>query len=151
LYLIEKHADREMAVFVSKMFEIEIDRKSQAPFTIFMGQKDHEDEPVKKAQEYIENNYNDKITIDQLTGMLALSRRNFERRFKKATSNTIVEYMQRVKIEAVKKGLETSRKTINDLMYDVGYSDIKAFRTIFKKITGLSPVEYRSKYAIDAA
>jgi transcriptional regulator GlxA family with amidase domain len=151
LYLIEKHADREMAVFVSKMFEIEIDRKSQAPFTIFMGQKDHEDEPVKKAQEYIENNYNDKITIDQLTGMLALSRRNFERRFKKATSNTIVEYMQRVKIEAVKKGLETSRKTINDLMYDVGYSDIKAFRTIFKKITGLSPLEYRNKYAIDAA
>lgn len=150
LYLIEKYADREMAVFVAKMFEIEIDRKSQAPFTIFMGQKNHEDEPVKRAQEYIENNYNDKITIDQLTGMLALSRRNFERRFKKATSNTIVEYMQRVKIEAVKKGLETGRKTINDLMYDVGYSDIKAFRTIFKKITGLSPVEYRSKYAIDA-
>ncbi len=146
LFMIEKYAGREMAIFVSKMFEIEIDRKSQAQFTIFMGQKDHEDQPVKKAQEFIENNYKDKITIEQLTTMLALSRRNFERRFKKATSNTIVEYLQRVKIEAAKKGLETSRKTILELMYDVGYTDIKAFRTMFKKITGLSPIEYRNKY-----
>lgn len=54
--------------------------------------------------------------------------------------------MQRVKMEVVKKGLETQRKTITDLMYDVGYSDIKAFRTTFKKITGLSPTEYKKKF-----
>ena len=82
--------------------------------------------------------------------MLALGRRNLERRFKKATSNTVVEYIQRVKMEAVKKGLETSRKNINELMYDVGYSDTKAFRTTFKKITGLSPNEYRHKYHKEA-
>ncbi|PSL43854.1 transcriptional regulator GlxA family with amidase domain [Chitinophaga niastensis] len=146
LYLIEKNAGREMSVLVSKMFEIEIERKSQASFSIFIGQKDHEDEPIKEAQEFIENNYCEKITIDQLTSMLALSRRNFERRFKKATLNTVVEYIQRVRVEAVKKGLESSRKTIIDLMYDVGYSDVKAFRTTFKKVTGLSPVEYRNKY-----
>ena len=78
--------------------------------------------------------------------MLALSHRNFERRFKKATSNTVVEYMQRVKIEAAKKGLETGKKNVNELMYDVGYSDTKAFRTVFKRTTGLSPIEYRNKY-----
>ncbi|HMH22830.1 MAG TPA: helix-turn-helix domain-containing protein [Puia sp.] len=148
LCLIEKYAGREMAVYVSKMFEIEIERKSQAPYTIFIGQKDHDDEPVKKAQEYIENNFEDKITVEGLSNMLSLSRRNFERRFKKATSNTIIEYTQRVKIEVVKKGLETTHKTIADLMYDVGYSDIKAFRTIFKKLTGLGPQEYRNKYSV---
>jgi len=146
LCLVEKYAGREMCILFSKMFEIDIDRKSQAPFMIFTGQKNHTDAPVKKAQEFIENNYQDKITVDQLTNMLAISRRNFERRFKKATSNTIIEYMQRVKIEAAKKGLETGRKTVNDLMYEVGYSDIKAFRNIFKKFTGLSPGEYRDKY-----
>ena len=78
--------------------------------------------------------------------MLALSRRSLERRFKRATSNTISEYIQRVKIEVAKKNLETSRKNVNEVMYDVGYSDTKAFRTIFKKITGLSPMEYRNKY-----
>jgi len=82
--------------------------------------------------------------------MLALGRRNMERRFKKATSNTVTEYIQRVKIEAAKKNLETGRKNVNEVMYEVGYSDVKAFRTIFKRITGLSPVEYRSKYNKEA-
>ena len=146
LYIIEKYTDRDLAITMSKYFEIEIDRYSQSSFIMFRGQKEHEDEPVKQAQEFIEKNYHDKITVEQLTSMVALSRRNFERRFKKATSNTVVEYMQRVKIEAAKKGLETGRKNVSELMYEVGYSDTKAFRTVFKRTTGLSPIEYRNKY-----
>ena len=151
LYLIEKYAGHEMAVLSAKVFAIEIERDSQLSFTIFQGQKEHEDESIKKAQEFIEKNYQDKITVEQLTTMLAIGRRNFERRFKKATANTVVEYIQRVKMEAVKKGLEASRKNVNELMYDVGYSDIKAFRTVFKKITGKSPIDYRNKYNREAA
>ncbi len=147
LYLIEKHAGRDMAVLSAKVFAIEIERSNQSSFIIFQGQKEHDDEPVKKAQEYIENNFTDRITVDQLTSMLAVGRRNFERRFKKATSNTVVEYIQRVKIEAAKISLESSRENVNEVMYKVGYTDTKAFRTTFKKITGLSPVQYRSKYA----
>jgi transcriptional regulator GlxA family with amidase domain len=146
VYLVEKFAGREIAILISKAFMIDIDRVSQSPFIIFQGQKAHEDEPVKKAQEFIESNFADKITVDQLADMLALGRRSLERRFKHATSNTVSEYIQRVKIEAAKKSFESSRKNINEVMYDVGYTDTKAFRTIFKKVTGISPVEYRNKY-----
>jgi transcriptional regulator GlxA family with amidase domain len=146
LYLIEKYASRDVAVVCSKIFQIEIDRNSQSPFIIFKGQKAHEDESIKKAQEFIESNYHDKITVDQLASMLAIGRRNLERRFKKATSNTVIEYVQRVKIEAAKMSLESSRENVNEVMYKVGYSDTKAFRTTFKKITGLSPLQYRIKY-----
>jgi transcriptional regulator GlxA family with amidase domain len=146
LYLIEKYAGREVAVLISKSFMIDIDRNSQSPFIIFKGQKEHEDEQIKKAQEFIESNYQEKITVEQLASTLALSRRNLERRFKKATANTVVEYIQRVKIEAAKICLETSRENISEVMYKVGYNDTKAFRTTFKKITGLSPVQYRNKY-----
>jgi len=146
LYLVEKYSGREMAVFVSKIFQIDIERDSQSPFTIFRGQKEHEDEPVKKAQEFIERNFQERITVDQLAGMLALGRRNLERRFKKATSNTVVEYIQRVKIEAAKMSLESSRENVTEVMYNVGYTDPKAFRITFKRITGLSPVQYRNKY-----
>mgnify|MGYP003813372753 FL=1 len=146
LYLIEKYAGRELAILCSKIFAIEIERNSQSAFNIFQGQKEHGDEPIKTAQEFIESNFSEKITVDQLASRLALGRRNMERRFKKATSNTVVEYIQRVKVEATKKGFETSRKNINEVMMDVGYSDIKAFRTVFKRITGLSPVEYKNKY-----
>lgn len=151
LYLVEKFAGREMAVLSSKIFEIEIDRKSQSPFIIFRGQKEHEDEPIIKAQEYIEKNYQEKMAVDQLASMFALSRRNFERRFKKATSNTVVEYIQRVKIEVAKVSLESSRENVNEVMYNVGYSDPKAFRTIFSRLTGLSPLQYRNKYQREVA
>lgn len=147
LYLVERYAGRDIAVLTAKAFMIDMDRVSQSPFLIFQGQKAHTDEPVKKAQEFIENNFEEKITVDQLASMLALGRRNLERRFKKATSNTVVEYIQRVKMEAAKKGLESSRDNVTEVMYNVGYTDTKAFRTTFKKITGLSPAQYRSKYS----
>jgi transcriptional regulator GlxA family with amidase domain len=150
LYLIEKFSGRDMAITSSKIFEIDIERNNQSVFMIFRGQKDHEDTAIKKAQEFIESNYPDKITVDQLASNLAMSRRHLERRFKKATSNTVVEYMQRVRIEAAKMSLETLRENVNEVMYNVGYTDTKAFRITFKKITGLSPVEYRNKYNKDA-
>jgi len=151
LHLVEKYAGREMAIMASKIFALEIDRKSQSPFAMFNGQKKHEDEPIKLAQEFIESNVAEKISVEDLAVKYAIGRRHFERRFKKATHNTPLEYIQRVKIEAAKKQLETSPKNVNEVMYDVGYADSKAFRTIFKKITGLSPIDYRNKYNKEAA
>jgi transcriptional regulator GlxA family with amidase domain len=150
LYLVEKYFDRQTAIFCSKVFQIEIDRQSQSPFTIFTGQKQHGDEMVKEAQTYIEKNLHEKISIEQLSSLFAVGRRNFDRRFIKATGNTPVEYSQRVKIESAKKAFETTRKTIMEVMYEVGYSDVKAFREVFRKITGMSPLEYRSKYNKEA-
>lgn len=151
LHLVEKYAGREIAIMASKIFALEIDRKSQSPFVMFNGQKKHEDDPIKKAQEFIEENVAEKISVEELSSKYAIGRRHFERRFKKATNNTPVEYIQRVKIEAAKKQFETSGKNVNEVMWDVGYSDAKAFRSVFKKITGLSPIEYRNRYNKEAA
>jgi len=146
LYLVEKYAGREIAVRCAKGFQIDIQRNSQSPFIIFSGQKDHKDTAISTAQEYIEQNIHARITVGQIADMLALGRRNLERRFKQATGNTVMEYIQRVKIEMVKKSLETSRLGVSEAMYKVGYSDPKAFRIVFKKVTGLSPLQYRNRY-----
>ncbi|HUR10230.1 MAG TPA: helix-turn-helix domain-containing protein [Flavitalea sp.] len=151
LYLVEKYAGREVAITAAKIFALDIDRKSQSPFIMFNGQKKHEDESIKLAQEYIEKNVTERISVENLSLKFAIGRRHFERRFKKATRNTPVEYIQRVKIEVAKKQLESSNKNVNEVMYEVGYSDTKAFRTVFKKITGLSPIEYRNKFNKQAA
>jgi len=151
LYLIEKNAGREAAILAAKMFMIDIDKESQSPFIIFEGQKDHSDALVRKAQNIIEEKYLDKISVEELASSLALSRRSLERRFKKATSNTVAEYMQRVKVEAAKKQFESSRKNVTEIMYEVGYSDSKSFRNVFKRFTGLTPVDYRNKYNRSAA
>lgn len=150
IYLIEKHYDRQTAIYCSKVFQIEMDRNSQTAFTIFTGQKLHDDETVKKAQSYIEGNLHEKISVEHMSSKFSVGRRNFDRRFIKATGNTPVEYMQRVKIESAKKAFESSRKTINEVMYEVSYSDVKAFREVFRKVTGMSPLEYRGKYNKDA-
>lgn len=150
IYLVEKYYDRQTAIYCSKVFQIEIDRSMQSEFSIFSGQKQHDDVEILKAQEYIEKNLNEKTTIDDLSSMFNIGRRNFDRRFIKATGNTPIEYSQRVKIEFAKKAFETNRKTINEVMYEVGYSDVKAFREVFRKITGMSPLEYKSKYYKDA-
>jgi transcriptional regulator GlxA family with amidase domain len=150
IYLVEKYYDRQTAIYCSKIFQIEMDRQSQSAFVIFSGQKQHGDEMVQQAQAYIESKVDEKISVEDLSSRFAVGRRNFDRRFIKATGNTPVEYSQRVKIEAAKKAFETTRKTINEVMYEVGYSDVKAFREVFRKITGISPLEYRSKYNKEA-
>ncbi|HEX3078812.1 MAG TPA: helix-turn-helix domain-containing protein [Puia sp.] len=150
LHLVEKYAGRDMAIMASKVYALEIDRKSQSPFIMFNGQKEHVDEPIREAQDYIESRVSERISVGELALKFAIGRRHFERRFKKATKNTPVEYIQRVKIEAAKKQFETSRKNVNEVMYDVGYSDTKAFRTMFKKITGLSPLDYKNKYSFQS-
>lgn len=147
LYLVEKFADRETAVMISKYFALDIGRNSQSQFAIFRGQRNHGDADVQKVQDYIEKNYSNKITIEILANLINTGRRTFERRFKEATNNTPIEYIQRVRIEAAKTFFEASRRNVTETMFDVGYSDTKAFRDIFKKITGLTPIEYRDKFA----
>ena len=150
LHIVEKYYNRETAIYCAKIFEVDLHRSSQSDFIIFSGQKNHEDEDIRKAQLYMENNIGSKIIIEELSSKFSIDRRNFDRRFKKATGNSPLEYNQRIRIEAAKKSLETSRKTINEVMYEVGYSDIRAFREVFKKITGISPIEYRNKYNREA-
>ena len=105
LYLVEKYYDRQTAIYCSKIFQIEIDRQSQSPFTIFTGQKMHGDEMVQQAQSYLENKLHEKLSVEDLSSKFAVGRRNFDRRFIKATGNTPVEYFQRVKIESAKKSI----------------------------------------------
>ena len=143
---MEKYTNRTIAIRTAKHFVIDLDKNNQSAFIIFQGLKDHDDQAILKAQKFIEQNYAEKITVDQIADKFHLTRRTFERRFKKATRNTVAEYMQRVKMEAAKKQLEIGRKAIHEIMYDVGYSDSQAFREIFKRITGMTPVEYRNKY-----
>lgn len=151
LFIIEKYFDRATAIYCSKIFQIDIERSSQSPFFIFQAQKNHSDEVIHKAQTYIEENLSERISFEELALKLAISRRNFDRRFIKATGNTPVEYLQRVKIEVAKCSLEKGRKSIFEVMHEVGYSDDKAFREVFKKIAGVSPLDYRTKYNKEAA
>ena len=146
MYLVEKYYSRETAIFCSKVFQIDLKRNMQSEFAIFTGQKQHDDEMIKEAQLFLENKIEDKVLVEELSSRFNVSRRTFDRRFIKATGNTPSEYSQRLKIEVAKKSLENTRKTVNEVMYEAGYNDPKAFRNVFSRITGISPLDYRAKY-----
>jgi len=147
LYLVEKYSGRPTALYCAKVLQIDIDRNSQSPFIVFEGLKTHKDEAIREVQEYIEERVEEKVTVEELADRCAMNRINFSRRFKKATQLSPVDYIQRVKIEAAKRSLESTRKNVNEVMYSVGYADPKAFRNIFKKVAGVTPQEYKSKFA----
>lgn len=146
IYLVEKFYGKEVALQCSKVAEIEYDRVDQNQFVIFSGQKEHADEEIKEVQEFVEQHYSESLSIESLADRAAISLRNFVRRFKKATNNTPLEYIQRVRIEAAKKRLESTTLTVQQAMYASGYNDDKSFRNTFKKYSGLTPIEYRKKY-----
>lgn len=147
LYLVEKYNGREVALYCAKVLQIDIERNSQSPFIVFEGLKEHADAEIKSVQDYIEANAAQKLTVDFLAERCAMNRINFSRRFKRATKVSPVDYIQRVKVEAAKRSLEAGRQNINEVMYGVGYTDVKAFRLIFKKVAGLTPQEYRLKFS----
>jgi transcriptional regulator GlxA family with amidase domain len=147
IYLIEKYNGRETAIYCAKILQIDMERTAQSMFIMFEGQRKHDDNAIKEIQSLIELKIEEKISVESLPERFNISKRSLVRRFKKATNNAPIEYIQRLKIEGAKRDLEM--KNVNEIMYSVGYTDVKAFRTIFKKITGLSPIEYRNKYNKD--
>lgn len=149
LYLIEKFCGREIALEISKRFSIDMDHTSQAHFAVFTGQHQHHDNEILKSQNYIEQNYSSDLSIEEVSTFVNMGTRNFIRRFKAATNNTPLEYLQRVRIEAAKKALEDKDWQLDEVMSVAGYKDIKTFRMIFKRMTGLSPNDYRKKYSRD--
>jgi len=146
LYIVEKYCGRETALYCARVLQIDIDRASQSPFIMFEGLKDHKDDAIRDIQYYIEQHLGDRLTVDQLAVHCSMDRINFTRRFKKATQLSPADYVQRIKVEGAKRLFESTGKQINEVMYEVGYIDVKAFRQLFKKIAGMTPGDYRNKF-----
>lgn len=147
IYLIERYGGRELAIMTSKAFMIDIDKNNQTQFMIFNAQKDHGDKLVLSVQEQIEKEYHHNLKISEIANKHATNRRTLERRFKSATGNSLLEYLQRVRIESAKKFLERSTVNVSEAMFEAGYSDSKSFREVFKKYVGISPADYKKKYS----
>jgi transcriptional regulator GlxA family with amidase domain len=145
-YLIEKYCGHTVAVECSKSLLHDMGRTTQLPYTVFDFQRDHHDNGILHAQHWIENNYSNTIAIDTIAQETGMSRRTFERRFKSATGDTPLFYLQRVRIERAREFLEKTDKTFDEIAYSVGYEDSQFFRKIFEKQTGLLPRDYRKKF-----
>ncbi|SFF00985.1 Transcriptional regulator GlxA family, contains an amidase domain and an AraC-type DNA-binding HTH domain [Chitinophaga sp. CF118] len=147
LYLVEKYCGRPVAIRTAKVFAIDMDRYTQAYFSVFVPEKHHTDDLITEVQQRMEKGYKDANTVEAFMEDIPASRRNFVRRFKHATGITPIEYLQKTRVEAAKRLLEQTGNSILAVMLDCGYNDIKAFRKVFRKEVGLTPTEYRVKFS----
>ena len=147
VYLIEKYTTPELGAICAKMMVVDPDRISQAPYMIFDYQKSHKDQEILRAQKWMETHFRAAISIDGIAQRVGLGTRTFKRRFKQATGDTPLAYLQRLRIEEAKRHLETGKKSVDEITCRIGYEDSSSFIRLFKKNTGLSPGAYRNKFS----
>jgi transcriptional regulator GlxA family with amidase domain len=147
LYLVARFGSPELAAMLSRILLIDPARRLQSPYQTCTFNKNHGDAEIHAIQEWLEEHFTQPVTLQVLAGRTALGERTFMRRFKKATGDTPLEYLQQLRIEAARKLLETTSETIDGITLKSGYEDISSFRKLFKRYTGLSPSGYRRKFS----
>jgi transcriptional regulator GlxA family with amidase domain len=147
LHLIRAFGSEELASVCSKALLVDPNRESQSPYSIFSARKDHGDASILEVQEWMQEHYADNIAIDAIAMAAGISPRHFKRRFRKATGESPLGYLQNLRMEAAKRRLETTLDNINEITFRIGYEDSSTFRRLFKRYTGISPREYRDKFS----
>ena len=147
LLLIERYCGRELSTQVAKTQIIDSKRGNQHSYTTITLYKPHSDQLVKKVQEYIENNFRQVLSVNELAAQVNITPRTLNRRFQSALSLRPIEYIQAVRIEQAKRLLESKNVSIKSLADQVGYSDISSFTRLFKRATALTPKEYQNKFS----
>jgi transcriptional regulator GlxA family with amidase domain len=149
LLLIERYCGRETAKQVAKAHVIDTQRSNQSAFANVRLLKQHQQPDLIKVQDYIEDNYQRPMSIADLADMVNISTRTLNRQFQKWVNMRPIEYIQTIRVEQAKRLLEAGHKHVQSLALEVGYDDAASFAKLFKKSTGYTPAQYKTKFHQD--
>jgi len=147
LYLVEKFCGHEVALQCAKALLINMPRPSQSGYATLPLSRPHNDEKVRAAESFLEQNYAEDVCLEVLAQDLGMSPRNFSRRFKAATGRLPGNYLQAMRVAIAKEMLEGGARSVQVVSAAVGYEDAAFFRGLFKRATGMTPGEYRETFA----
>lgn len=151
LFLVEKFCGRDVARETAKALLIDMPRRHQAGFSILPQGALHGDGAILKAEEWIQANCAVDFRMDDLAAEVGMSPRNFARRFKRATGETPLAYLQKLRIALARRMLEGGARTVQEVAAAVGYDDPVFFRQVFKRHSGLTPQDYRRRFGMALA
>jgi transcriptional regulator GlxA family with amidase domain len=148
LYLVARHIGPATAQDLARCQLLQWRKDGQAAFQVFDPGIEHGDAVVLAAQRWIADNYAVASPVTEMVRRSGLSERTFKRRFREATGETTIAYVQRIRVERAKRALETGGAPIEGISWAVGYEDPASFRRLFKRVTGLTPGEYRRRFQL---
>jgi len=146
IYLVERFCGHEIAIQTAKALLIETRRAWQSGFAIIPLKTDHSDVAISSAQEWMHKNFAKTFPLEDSARRVGMSVRNFVRRFKQATGDSPLAYLQKLRIAAAKRMLESNHRSMREISDGVGYQDIAFFRALFQRHTGVSPGAYRDRF-----
>jgi transcriptional regulator GlxA family with amidase domain len=146
LFLVERFCGHDVAMQCAKALLIETPRAWQAGFAIVPLKTTHSDESISSAQEWLHQNFHRTFPLDDPARRAGMSLRNFVRRFKHATGDTPLLYVQKLRVAAAKRLLESHHRSMQEISDAVGYQDVAYFRQLFQRHTGSSPSAYRQRF-----
>lgn len=108
--------------------------------------KNRDAKPIRIAKQYINENFNKAISLEEISSMIGFNPAYFSSMFKKETGENFIDYVMNTRIQNAKSYLLQTDMKVDEVALAVGYSDVKYFTRLFKKKTGLSPREFRKLY-----
>lgn len=146
LYIVRKFGSSQLAAECAKKLLVDTGNRSQAVYSSTTFKKNHHDHDILKIQIWFEKHLSQPIKMEELVLEFGLSMRNFIRRFKEATQQTPIQYLQNLRLEKAKHLLESSQETFEQITYRVGLQDANSFRKLFKQRVELTPGAYRKRF-----
>ena len=146
LYLVDKFCGHEIALQTAKSLLVDMPRTRQSGYAVLPFSAPHDDERIREAEAIIHHEFDRDLSIDLLARRSNMSPRTFIRRFKAATGRLPGDYLQTVRISVAREMLEESNRSVHAVCSAVGYEDVAFFRSLFKRKTGMTPGEYRSRF-----
>ena len=151
LYLVGRFGGRDRANAATRLMLLDAARTSQQPFALTGVHRQHDDPIVHDAQSAVQDGRVAPLTVAALAREIGVSPRTLTRRFRAALDLTPQAYIEEARVDAARRLLEETGLAIDDLRSRVGFSDPTSFRRAFKRRTGLTPGEYRQRYARHSA
>lgn len=146
LYIVARFCGEDEARRTAKLFLFGDRSSGQAPFAARVRPPQHDDAAIAVAQVWIADHYGAPNPVAGMTKASGLAARTFKRRFEAATGYTPQDYALSLRMEEAKQMLEATDTAIDAIAEEVGYAEPAAFRRIFKRSTGISPLQYRQRF-----
>ena len=146
LHIIARHTSPGEALRIAKVYLLKWHSEGELPYANLVRPLPHGDSIVRKCENWLQENFREPTAIPQVTALAGIPERTLKRRFKAATGSSIIEYLQNLRVEEAKSLLEASNLAVDEISFEAGYSDASFFRRLFKRLTGLSPSNYRKMF-----